>query len=327
MEYTVTDFFLKFRTPFTIAHGTRTGTSIVLLKISCNGIEAYGEASLPPYLAENPESVKVFIHSFFKQVDFENSTRDELLHRLHLFSKNDFAAKACIDIAIHNWFARLNRLPLYASLGLKNSPLPQCTYTIGMDEEEKLKVKIGEAESFHILKIKLGGDHDRKIVETIRKHTSKPICVDANQGWKTKEHALDMIRWLGGYNVIFVEQPLPKEMTEEQAWLFDKSLLPLYADESVQVPEDVLKVSRSFHGVNVKLMKCGGISEALKMIAAARENHLKVMLGSMSETGCAIKAAAHISVLADYTDLDGPLLTENNPFDDVKYEGGSVVVK
>jgi len=195
-----------------------------------------------------------------------------------------------------------------------------------MDDEAGLKEKVKYAADFKILKIKLGGENDKQIIETVRNYSDKPLCIDVNQGWKSKEDALEMIEWLHDKNILFVEQPLSKNSYEDQHWLFERSPLPIYADESAQTPGDINSIKHIFHGVNIKLMKCGGISEGIKMISLARENNLKVMLGSMSETGCAINAAAQLSSLVDYCDLDGPLLTKNNPFDNVKYKDGKVVV-
>ncbi len=213
---------------------------------------------------------------------------------------------------------------MWQLLRLKNNPLPPCTFTIGMGDKKSLHQKVEEAKDFSILKVKLGGENDKEIISSIREVTNKPLCVDVNQGWKDKQFALDMIHWLHEQNIIFVEQPLPKNNFDDSLWLHEKSPLPLIADEAVQVPEDVVKIKDAFDGVNMKLMKCGGISEGIKLIAEARKHNLKVLIGSMSESGCAIAAAASLSSLADYTDLDGPLLTKNNPFDIVRYVDGSV---
>jgi len=325
MTYDLTTFILEFKTPFSIAHGTRTGTDIVILKIASDNIVAWGEASLPPYLTETPQSVNTFINSFLNSEKSLLSDLPSALHNLHKHDSGNYAAKACVDIALHNWYAQKEGLAVYKLLGLKNSPLPYCSFTIGMGDDEMLRKKVEEAEPFKIIKVKLGGDDDYKIIESIRKYSAKPLCVDVNQGWKSKEFALEMIEWLSDKNVLFVEQPLSKFNIHDQQWLYEKSPLPLYADESVQVPDDIVKVKDSFDGINIKLMKCGGLSEAMKMIELARSYNLKVMIGSMSETGCAINAAAQLSSMADYTDLDGPLLTLNNPFKIVNYVDGKII--
>ncbi len=243
------------------------------------------------------------------------------------FNEGNYAAKACVDIALHNWFAQKAGLPVWKMLGLKNEPLPLCTLTIGMDDVAGIKRKVEEAVDFKLLKVKLGGDHDKAIIIAIREVTNKPLCVDVNQGWHhDKEAALEMIIWLKTQGVIFVEQPLDKKDFEGQQWLHERSPLPIIADEAAQVPADMEAIKDIYDGVNVKLMKCGGIGEGLKMIREARKYNLKLLVGSMSESGCAISAAANLSSLADWVDLDGPLLTKNNPFDVVRYVDGKIVL-
>jgi len=326
MLYKTYTYYLEFKSPFSIAHGTRNGTDLVILEINQDGIVAHGEASLPPYLPETTETVQAFINSFFKIYNDEIFDLSESIHQLHNFDEDNFAAKACVDIALHNWFAKKNGVEVWQLLGLKNHPLPPCTFTIGMGDKNSLQQKVEEGKDFSILKVKLGGENDKLIISSIREVTNKPLCVDVNQGWKDKRFALDMIHWLKEQNIIFVEQPLPKNNFDDSLWLHQHSPLPLIADEAVQVPSDVVKIKDAFDGVNMKLMKCGGISEGIKLIAEARKYHLKVLIGSMSESGCAISAAAQLSSLADFTDLDGPLLTKNNPFDVVKYADGKVLV-
>lgn len=329
MQYEIKDFFLEFKTPFAIAHGTRTGTDVVLLTITHDGISTIGEASLPPYLPGTKESVRKFIDDFFEV----NTDLPENIHSsinlLHTFAAGNTAAKACMEIALWNWYAAKAKMPLWKLLGLNNHPLPDCTYTLGMGSEEEIQSKISDSREFKILKVKLGSgdmEYDKQMISTIRKYTNKSLCVDANQGWKQKEDALSMISWLSERNVKLIEQPLPKNAAADQLWLFERSPLPLFADESVQGPEDIDAVSKLFHGINIKLMKCGGISKAMQMIQMARKLKLQVMIGSMSETGCAIMAAAQLSSLADIVDLDGPMLTKNNPFDVVRYVEGKVML-
>ncbi len=327
MQITITNFFLEFKTPFAIAHGTRNGTDLVFFKLEHDGIVAMGEASLPPYLHDTKESVTKFITSFFKNPVDLSQGLPSLLQDLMIFAEGNFAAKACVDIAFHNWFAQQAGVPVWKMLGLINTPLPLCTFTIGMDEPAAIKGKVAAVGDFELLKVKLGGNQDKEIISAIREVTNKPLCVDVNQGWHNdKETALEMIEWLKEQGVIFVEQPLDKNDLVSQAWLHERSPLPLIADEAAQVPSDIKMIKDIYDGVNIKLMKCGGIGEGLKMIKLARDFNLKVLVGSMSESGCAISAAANLSSLADWVDLDGPLLTKNNPFDIVKYEKGRVVI-
>lgn len=320
-NYRLQPYFLKFKTPFAIAHGTRDGTDIVLLHLTCENITAIGEASLPPYLAENKESVNEFIYSFFKDFKFTNDL-NTCLEYLHQHKSGNYAAKACIDIALHNWFAAYRQIPVWELLGLKNNPLPPCTFTIGMGAPDVIREKVKEAHGFNMIKVKLGGEHDKQIIETILDCTDTKLCVDVNQGWKDPDFALDMIHWLAERNIVFVEQPLPKSDKQGQQWLFQKSPLPIIADEAVQTIEDIDAVKDFYHGINVKLMKCGGISPGLAMVREAKSLQKLVLVGSMSETSCGIMAAAQLSSLANWVDLDGPLLASNNPFENVNYKNG-----
>jgi len=326
MTFGLTRYYLEFKDPFSIAHGTRNGTDLVLLKLEHQGYMAWGEASLPPYLPETQDSVCEFITSFMERSFDISAGLEELLNRLIEFEPDNYAAKACIDIALHNLFAKMKGVLVWQLLGVPDSPLPLCTFTIGMGDKATIRRKVKEAIGFKILKVKLGGENDREIIRTIRDETDLPLCVDANQGWKTKEDALEMINMLSGESVLFVEQPLPKNMHSEMVWLKDRSPLPVYADESVQTPADVKQASEMFHGVNVKLMKCGGLAQGLKMISEARSYGMQILVGSMSESGCGVMAAAQLSALADFVDLDGPLLTKNNPFPSPVYKNGILVI-
>lgn len=328
MQFTLTNFFLEFKTPFSIAHGTRNGTDLVFLKIEDEGIIAYGESSLPPYLPETTQTVHSFINSFLDKNNDFSIGLSSVLDKLINFSPGNFSAKACIDIALHNYFAKKSGCTIQQLLGLKSEIMPLCTFTIGMDDAEGIKNKVAEASDFKLLKIKLGGKNDRQIISAIREVTNKPLCVDVNQGWgNDKEMALKMIEWLKEQDVIFVEQPLIKSDVEGQKWLHKRSPLPIIADEAAQVPEDIELIKEIYDGVNVKIMKCGGIGEGMKMIKAIRNNGMKVLIGSMTESGCAISAAASLASLADWVDLDGPLLTKNNPFDIVNYYDGKIVTR
>jgi L-alanine-DL-glutamate epimerase-like enolase superfamily enzyme len=199
------------------------------------------------------------------------------------------------------------------------------SYTIGIDTPEIVAEKIREAEGFPVLKIKMGLENDREIMETVRAHTNRPVRIDANEGW-TRDEALEKMRWLEGLNVELVEQPLPAADLEGVRWLAGRTSLPIFADESVRVASDVPKLAGAFHGINIKLMKCGGIREALRMIHTARACGMKVMLGCMIESSIGITAAAHLSPLADYADLDGNLLIRNDPATGVTALEGKLVL-
>jgi L-alanine-DL-glutamate epimerase-like enolase superfamily enzyme len=189
-----------------------------------------------------------------------------------------------------------------------------------------VRQKVAEAAPYRVLKVKLGAGTDKEMIETIRSVTDKPICVDVNQGWKDRNFALDMIHWLNERKIIFVEQPMPKEQADDIAWLTQNSPLPVIADEAVQTIKDVLSVKGVYSGINIKLMKCGGMNAAFKMAQLARATGMKVMLGCMTETSCAISAAAQLSPLADWADLDGNLLISNDCYDGVTITDGRLTL-
>jgi L-alanine-DL-glutamate epimerase-like enolase superfamily enzyme len=209
-------------------------------------------------------------------------------------------------------------------MGLPSGDPVYTSYTIGIDSEEKLEQKIREAEDFVILKIKAGTADDKALVNMVRKYTSKPLCVDVNQGWTDKKLALEMLEWLKDQQVLFVEQPMPKEMVDEMTWLTENSPIPTIADESVKRLSDLEKIDGAFSGINIKLMKSTGLREAMRMINYCKKNGLLIMLGCMAESSCATTAMAQLMHLADFIDLDAPLLYSNDPFKGITYENGKI---
>ncbi|MFN3134170.1 MAG: enolase C-terminal domain-like protein, partial [Candidatus Kryptonium sp.] len=199
-------------------------------------------------------------------------------------------------------------------------------FTIGIDEPTVIERKVKEAEEYPILKVKLGLENDEEIIKTIRKVTDKPIRVDANEGWKTKEVALEKIKWLQDEGVEFVEQPMPADDLDSVTWLRDKVDIPIIADENCIRLYDVPILGKAYDGINIKLMKCTGIREAIKMINTAKAMKMKVMLGCMIESSVGITAGAQISPLVDFADLDGNLLITNDPFEGVKVENGKLIL-
>lgn len=317
-------YSLKLKHTFTVSSFSRNQTPVVLTVIEYNGKVGYGEASLPPYLGETQESVieflsKIDFGKFEDPLDIEN-----ILDYLDNIADGNNAAKASVDIALHDLIGKLLGIPLFKYFGLVKPSLAFTSYTIGIDKYENIKVKVDEANDFKYLKIKLGTKNDKEIIETIRSVTNKPLYVDVNQGWEDKQEALEMAQWLSEKNVLLIEQPLPKDNIDDIAWLNEKSPLPIIADESVKRLKDIDKVKGIYSGINVKLMKSTGLREAFLMISKARELGLKVMLGCMTETSCAVSAAAHLSSLADWIDLDGPLLISNDLFDGISYINGEI---
>ena len=324
MKLTFKPYDLQLRHVFTIANSSRTTTPVVLTEISYDGVTGYGEASLPPYLGETQASVM----DFLKKVNLEQFSSpfelDDILTYIDKIAENNTAAKACIDIALHDLVGKLMGQPWYKIWGLNKDNTPSTTFTIGIDTDEVVKQKTREASPYNILKVKLGRDTDKQMIEAIRSVTDKPIAVDANQGWKDKHQALDMIYWLKERNIVMIEQPMPKYNLDDSAWVTERSPLPIFADESFQRLPDVLRLKGAFSGVNIKLMKCTGMREAWKILTVARAANMKVMMGCMTETSCAISAATQLSPAVDWADLDGNLLISNDCFDGVTVVDGKL---
>ena len=245
-----------------------------------------------------------------------------------LFAKIDgqFAAKAAIDIAWMDWIGKKLGIPLYRYLGLDPKDTPLTTFSIGIDTPEITKQKTREAESFPILKIKVGLATDEPSIEAVRSVTKKPLRVDANEGWKDKEEAVRKINWLETQGVEFIEQPMPAEMIEEARWVHSRVHIPIIADEACLSAAAIPKLAGAYDGVNVKLDKTGGIQEALRTIAVARAFGMKIMLGCMVSSSVSVTAAAHLSPLVDYADLDGNLLIANDPYSGERVEKGKLIL-
>ncbi len=310
---------LDLKHPFRIALGTRTHTNAVGTEIHFNGRIGYGEAAMPPYYGETHATAATFLDVAAKTLQRKIYPFDihEIMVEIDRLVPGNHAAKAAVDIALHDLWGKLENRPVWRLLGDAILPdnMPQTSFTIGMDTPEVLRQKVSEAADFKILKIKLGSDHDREIVQTIRQVSDKPIYVDANQGWTDREAALDLIYWLAEQNVQLIEQPTPKTDLDAAAWLTARSPLPIFADESFQRLADLDQVANCFHGVNIKLMKCTGLSEGYRVVQAARARGLRLMIGCMTETSCGILAAAQLAPRCDFADLDGCWLIRNNPFD------------
>ena len=319
-------FELKLRHTFTVAGNSRTTTPVVLTRIKFDGKTGYGESSMPPYLGESHESVLKFLNSLDLSQFDDPFRMDDILGYVDKVAPGNPAAKASVDIALHDLCGKMTGYPWYRIWGLSPEKAPNTSFTIGIDTADVVRQKTKEAVGFKILKVKLGRENDREMIETIRSVTDVPLCVDANQGWKSKEQGLENIHWLKEKGVVFVEQPMAKENIDDAAWLTQHSPLPIMADEAVQRLGDVKKVYGAYSGINIKLMKSTGLHEAYKMAILAKSLGMKVMIGCMTETSCAVTAAAQISPLADWADLDGNLLISNDPFEGIKIVDGKVTI-
>lgn len=319
---------LFFKQPFKIAHGSRTYTSIVIIKLVYENIYGFGEASLPPYLNENQESVMTFLEKckpLLSTFDSKTTINDFLLE-IDQIAPGNTAAKAAIDIAIHDLKGKLEKKACYELFDTNGEKTPFTSFTIGIDSIEGVIAKTRSASSYKFLKVKLNGENDKEIIQAIRSVSNQPLSIDVNQGWKEKEYALKMIEWLYDKNVVLIEQPLSKNAIDDSFWLFERSPLPIIADESVQRLNDIESTKNYFHGINIKLMKCTGLNEAMKMINRCRELNLKILLGCMSESSCAVSAAAHLSPFVDYADLDAPLLITNDFFNGIEFHEGKITL-
>ncbi|ULB34960.1 MULTISPECIES: dipeptide epimerase [Proteiniphilum] len=326
MKLTWIPYDLQLRHTFTISGFSRKTTPVVLTRIEYDGLEGYGEASLPPYLGETQASVIEFL----KKVDlsgFSDPTHlEEILLYVDAIAPANTAAKASVDIALHDLAGKIIGAPWHRMYGLNKTNVPDTTFTIGIDSDEVVREKTREALGrFNILKIKVGGPDDKRMIEAIRSVTDLPLAVDANQGWKERSEALDMIFWMRERGVVMVEQPMPKSDLDSIARLTEESPLPIFADESVQRLADVERLKGVFSGINIKLMKCTGMHEAWKMRTLAQALGMKVMMGCMTETSCAISAASQIYPGMDFADLDGALLIGNDCFDGAKLENGKMI--
>ena len=240
--------------------------------------------------------------------------------------ESNFAAKAALDIALLDWIGQRLGVPLWRYFGLDRNDAPVTTFSIGIDKADVIRQKVREAEPYPVLKIKVGLDNDEEVIAAVRSVTQKTLRVDANEGFKSKEQAVEKINWLEKQGVEFVEQPLPAANLEDMNWIRKRVHLPVIADESCLHPQDIIRLAPHFDGVNIKIDKCGGLLEGWRMIQIAKSLGLKTMLGCMVSSSCAITAAAHLSPLVDYADLDGNLLISNDPLEGVRVSAGKLVL-
>ena len=318
---------LELRHTFTVASYSRKTTPGVQVRLEYDGFTAHGEASMPPYLGHTVESVCAFLEKVDLGQFADPFQLEDILAYVDSLSEGDAPAKAAVDIALHDLFGQLLGQPLFRIWGLDAAKAPSTTFTIGIDTPEVVREKTLEcAGKFNILKVKVGLDNDEEMIRTIRSVTDLPLAVDANQGWKDRQKALDEIFWLAEQGVVMVEQPMPRERLDDIAWITERSPVPIFADESIQRLRDIPAIKGAFSGINIKLMKCTGLLEARKMLTYARAEGLKVMLGCMTETSCACTAAAHLSPAVDFADLDGNLLISNDPFEGMTVRGGRMIL-
>lgn len=317
---------LKLKHVFTVAAASRSTTPAVLTELEFDGITGYGEAAMPPYLGESEKSVLAFLNKVDLSGFSDPFLTADILRYVDGIAPKNTAAKAAIDIALHDLLGKIMNQPWHRVWGFNPADTPYTSFTIGIDTAEMVRQKVLEAQPYKILKVKLGLESDKMMIETIREVTDKPLCADVNQGWRNRETALEMAHWLADRHVVFLEQPMPKEQIDDNAWLTENSPIPTIADEAVQRLADIRKAFGVYSGINIKLMKCTGMREAHQMVGLARALDMKIMLGCMTETSCAISAAAQLSPVVDWADLDGALLTSNDVYEGMEVVDGKVML-
>ena len=300
---------------------------VIYFQFQRQGLTGHGEgAPIIRYheTAEQGVATLDSLRDFFANAD--PARYHKLLAQLFSRVEGQYAMKAAVDIALFDWLGQKLGVPVYRYFGLDAADAPLTTFSIGIDTPEVTKQKVREAEAYPVLKIKVGLKTDEATLDAVRSVTKKPLRVDANEGWKSKEEAVEKINWLEKQGVEFVEQPLPAAQLDDMNWIRKRVHLPIIADEACLHPQDIPKLAPHFDGVNIKVDKCGGLLEAFRMIQIAKSLGLKTMLGCMVSTSVAITAAAHLSPLVDYADLDGNLLIANDPFTGVQVRQGKLIL-
>jgi L-alanine-DL-glutamate epimerase-like enolase superfamily enzyme len=327
MRLSLFPYRLQFKYPFRISHGTRTGTDVVYVKLEHDGLTAWGEATLPPYLPETQKSVTEFLTVFSTGIG--NADIDAWFEKLNDV-ETDLSAKAALDMALWDMKARIAGKTVAKLLDINTLSYPYSTYTIGAcDTQQEMQDKVNHGLNcgFEIFKLKLTNAQPEDTIKWFRTCTDKPFAVDANQAWQlpANEAAIHINDLLKPAGCLLVEQPYSKNNNTSNRELRKIASLPLYADESCQRLSDLERLRDSFDGINIKLMKCGGITEAIKMIHKARELDFKILIGCMSESSVGCSAAAQLTPLADLADLDGPWLINKDSFTGLQISNGRLL--
>lgn len=325
MLVTVLGKTLELRHAFTISRGTKTKGESVFVNVKHEGLVGWGEASPNARYGETTATAMTALATMIDGLEERPAAFVHELSRVFGMVEGEYAAKAALDMALHDYLGKSLGAPLYRVWGLDPGRILPTSMTIAMADPEVMAARAREARDFHFLKIKLGGADDRAMIRAIRNVTDRPLRVDANEGWHDREAALREIEWLATQKVELVEQPMPAAQLEDVAWIKERSPLALIADESFTTTRSLLGLAEAYHGVNIKLQKCGGLLAAREAIAIARTMGLSVMLGCMLESSLGIAAACQLAPLADILDLDGNLLLSNDPFDGLTLRDGCVL--
>jgi L-alanine-DL-glutamate epimerase-like enolase superfamily enzyme len=316
---------LQLKHTWTTVMSSSTYRDTLHVQYGRDGLVGYGEGAPIIRYNETPQTAKYAVETVRSLLEqAEPAQFSKIMAQVFSQIEGQYAAKAAIDIALMDWNGQKLGVPLYRYFGLDPKDAPITTFSIGIDNPETTKAKVEEAAQFPVLKIKVGLDSDEATLAAVRAVTKKPLRVDANEGWTDKETAVRKINWLETQGVEFVEQPMPADRIEDTRWVRSRVHIPIFADESCLHAQDIPKVKDAFDGINVKLDKAGGILEAYRMIQIAKSFGMKTMLGCMVSSSCSVTAAAHLSPLVDYADLDGNLLIANDPYIGVTVKDGKL---
>lgn len=316
---------LKLTTPFRIARGVQTVASNAIVQINHNGYTGYGEAAPDEFYGEDVETVLACVARFAGNLGNDPFAIEDVMNQLDKIIRLNPAAKAAVDMALYDLVGKMLGVPLYKLLGLNAAHAAHTSFTLGIDSPTEMAKKALKAIDYPILKVKVGTRHDLDNIKAIREVSQAVIRVDANTAWTAKE-AIQAINALAPYTIEFVEQPVAPRDLAGLKLVRENVPLPIIADESCVTVEDIPRVAECVDGINIKLMKCGGLRHALKMIHVARAHNLRVMIGCMIESSLAITAAAHLTPLVDYADLDGHLLIDNDPYVGVGVLNGKLIL-
>ena len=324
MELILHEYELPLKHPFTISRGTTTAQRTLIVELQQDGVSGYGEAIANTYYDSPMDSMRARLQSVRTMLSGETFRDTESFWKLCAERLDDASfVLSALDCAAHDLWGRLEGAPVHRLWGLDPADAVNSSYTIGIAEVDKMVHKLAEMPGWPVYKIKLGTTHDVEIIQALREQTDAVFRIDANCGWATGE-ATALSAEMARHGVEFIEQPLLPDAREAQARLYRDSALPLIADENCVGEADVPRCVDHFHGINIKLCKCGGLTPARRMIAAARDHGLKVMVGCMAESSVGISAGAQLTPLIDYADLDGALLLAEDAADGIQIENGQV---